>query len=256
MNEYLNHIELLDLYWNRKLSLYQIAKLLNVSSSTIYRLMEKFNIPKRNCGYALHLAMSNHCKLSQKTINWISGEMLGDGCLYSQSKYSAIFDYGSKHWEYINYIADILKSFGIKQSGKIQKRRTHGNNTLFPNAFHYHSCSYVELKILYDKWYPNGKKIIPKDIKLTPITLRQWYIGDGGLFIPNRGRKSIILSTYSFSINGVNLLVEKLNNIGFKVTRRPSNNTIKIWVNSCKDFLNYIGKCPVKCYQYKWQMEG
>ena len=92
---------------------------------------------KRNMSEAFHSARGNHCKLSQEAIEWISGELLGDGCLQSQSKYSALFSYTSKYWEYINYVADTLKSFGIEQIGKIYKYRTNGNVTLFPNTFHY-----------------------------------------------------------------------------------------------------------------------
>lgn len=187
-------------------------------------------------------------------IEWIMGELLGDGNLKSNSKYSAIFRYTSKHWEYIHYIANILKSFGIKQSGKIYKYRTHGNNSLFPNLFTYQSKSYIELKPIYEKWYPNGKKIVPKDTKLTPLTCMQWYIGDGCLCKTIGKNPYIILSTCGFSICNVEWLVKKLNKLGFKTTRQPSNNAIRISPYSTKDFLNYLGKPIVKCYQYKWEV--
>jgi len=219
---------------------------------------------KRKTGKVSHLRQANHCNLSRETIEWLEGEMLGDGCLQSLSKYSARFRYNSKYWEYIHYIADTLRSFGIKQSGKIRKNwkgKTHKNGewvdrpiTLFPKSYYYASKSYVELKPIYDRWYPNRKKIIPRDLKLTPIFLRQEYLGDGCLCKPKKWNPCIELCTYGFPTEDVEWLVGELNNLGFKSTRQPANNIIRISSYSTFDFLNYIGKCPVNCYNYKWEV--
>jgi len=210
---------------------------------------------KRKIGKATHLANANHCKLSKEALEWISGELLGDGCLSSQSKYSALFAYSSKYSEYIHYVSDTLSSFGIKQVGKIRKYRINGSVTLFPNAFYYDSKCYEELKPIYDKWYPepNRKKIIPKDLKLTSLTCRQWLIGDGSLIHHKDGNPYIKLATYGFPFEDVRRLVKQLNELGFKAARQPSNNTIRISAYSTKSFLNYIGNCPCSVYDYKWK---
>jgi hypothetical protein len=46
----------------------------------------------------------------------------------------------------------------------------------------------------------------------------------------------------------------ELLNLGIKTTRqkRKNNDVIYILIQSIKDFLNYIGECPVRCYQYKF----
>ena len=204
---------------------------------------------KRKMSESGHLARGNYCKLSSKALEWINGELLGDGCLSSRSKYSALFIYGSKHYEYIDYVSDTLKAFGIEQAGKIHKKiqKQYGNI-----SYDYASKCYPELKSIRDKWYPNGKKIVPKDIELTPLTLRQHYIGDGSLCKSKKWNSSIILCTNGFSISDVEWLVEQLNNLGFKATRQPARNIIYISSYSTQDFLNYIGECPVNCYNYKW----
>jgi len=204
---------------------------------------------KKRMSLTKHLQQANHCNLSQKAINWINGELLGDGCLFSESLYSAKFAYTSKHTEYIKYIADILKTFGIGQIGKI---RRYYRKELNCYTYHYQSRYYAELYPIYKKWYPEGKKIVPKDIKLTPLTCRQWYIGDGCLEHPINGNPHIRMGTYGFLIEDVRWLVKQLIELGIKATRLPNNNTINISVYSTEDFLNYIKKCPVKCYQYKW----
>lgn len=247
LKEYQNKEWLFNKYWNEELSQKQIRKLCRTTRFTIRYWMKKLNIPRRSSSKSVHLARANHCKLSQKSIEWINGELLGDGSLYSYSPYSAGFTYSSKYLEYCQYVSDTLRSFGIEQSGKIIKKN-------HKNIIHYgyHSRSYKELLPLYQKWYIDGKKAIPKNLRLTPLTIRQHYIGDGSL-IHQGGNTRIILCTCGFSILSVNWLVQKLNNLGFKAMRQPSLNTIHISTYSVKNFLTFIGRCPVKCYQYKWE---
>jgi len=236
-----------DKYIDKKLSSVQIAKICKVRSETIRYQLKKNNIPCRSMSESVHLSKANHCELSIEAIHWLYGELLGDGCLQSISPYSARFQYASKHKEYIKYISDTLKSFGIKRSGRIPKVKKY--NSYY---YQYKSCSYIELLTIYKKWYPEGKKIIPRDIVLTPLVCRQWYIGDGTLKCPVYEKPSIRLCTNGFKIDDVNWLVKQLNNLGFKSTRQPADNVIYISVNSIENYLKYIGRCPVKCYQYKW----
>jgi len=234
-------------YIKEELSSHQIAKLCGISG-TIYWL-HKLNIPIRSGSESTHLRRANHCNLSQEAIEWLNGELLGDGCLLSQSIYSAEFKYGSKYLEYAQYVSDTLKFFGVKQSGKIRKCC---NKKLGNYSYHYQSCSYVELLSIRKKWYPEGKKIVPKDIKLTSLTCRQWVIGDGSLMKSKAGSPYIKLATCGFIISDVKWLIKQLKNLNFKVTRWPSCNTISISIYSTKDFLDYIGKSPVECYSYKF----
>lgn len=236
-------------YLNEKLSTYQIAKLSKTSDVNIIRYLRKYDIPRRSFNECRHLRSGNHCQLSSEAIKWLDGELLGDGCLFSQSIYSARFIYASKYLEYIQYVSNTLKSFGIKQSGKINKRY-HKNMDCY--TYQYSSLTYAELLPIHLKWYPEGKKIVPKDIKLTPLVVRQHYIGDGHLAHPKNSRPYIRLCTNSFSISDVERLITQLIKLGYKAVRQLSNNSIYISTQSTKDFLNYIGKCPVKCYQYKF----
>ena len=239
-----------DKYWKENLTIIQIGKFYNVTKTTIRYWMIKLDIPRHTNSEATHLSEANHCNLPLNLIEWLNGELLGDGNLNSRTSYSACFQYSSKYKEYIQYVSDILDSFRIEQVGKINKIY---HKRLDCYSYHYGSRRYVELLSIYQKWYPNNKKTIPKDIKLTSATCRQWYIGDGCLIHDKRsGRPFIILSTCAFPIKDVERLIEQLINLGFKTTRLPIKNIIRISAFSTKEFLNYIGKCPVKCYQYKF----
>ena len=242
---YKNKEWLYNKYVNEKLTSNQISKMCDIKEVAICNWLRKFNIPIRSRSEASHLSKVNHCNLSQETIEWINGELLGDGSLQSFSKYSAKFTYGSKYKEYIEYVSNTLNYFGIEQVGKIYKRKD--------NNYSYASRAYPELLPIYKKWYPKGRKIVPRDIELTPLVARQWYIGDGCLIHHKKGKPNINLATCSFTIFDVNWLVKQLVNIGLKTTRLYSSNTIHIWSRSTKKFLEYVGQPKVMCYKYKWE---
>jgi len=248
-HKYKNEEWLKKKYIDEKLNSYKIAKLCNITgNATIYNWLRKFNIPIRSYSEAIHLDRANHCDLSGEAIEWINGELLGDGSIYSQSECSARFSYGTQYLEYAQYVSDTLKSFGVEQSGKIKKHYDKRHDVYFYN---YISRFYEEILSIRKRWYPEGKKIIPKDLKLTPLTCRQWYIGDGCLYNRKNRNPSILLAACCFSDKDIFYLINQLNKFGI-ISTKQSRNIIHISACSVKDFLNYIGECPVKCYQYKW----
>jgi len=244
---YKNKEWLYNKYINEKLSSNEIGKECNVKHQTIIRMLRKHDIPVRSSGEGYHIKMGNHSHLSQEAIEWINGELLGDGCIEINSKYSAKFKYGSKYPEYIRYVRDALELFGIGKAGRVYKVY-HKDMDCY--SYHCFSRAYPELLTIHKQWYKEGKKIIPKDIKLTPLTCRQWYIGDGCLTILKHS-KNIVLATYGFLVKDVEWLTEQLNKINIKANRQKKN-AIYLSAYSVEDFLKYIGKCPIECYKYKW----
>ena len=194
----------------------------------------------------------NHCNLTFETLNWINGELLGDGSLESPHLTSASFSYTSKYLEYARYVSTTLASFGVQQSGKLREHYTKGTSG---HAYRYRSHAYIELLPYRVLWYPEGKKVVPRYIQLTPLTCRQWYIGDGCLLHTPASSPRIVISTQGFPKEDVEWLVAQLWEIGIIATRRPSSNTIGISIHSTPYFLKYMGECPVKCYQYKWNVQ-
>ena len=195
---------------------------------------------------------SNSVELRPNMIDWLCGELLGDGSLQSIASPSAKFRYSSKYAECIGYVAKTLDSFGIEQSGRIYRHSNEG--TIYDPTYSYQSLTYPELWMLYDLWYSKGKKVIPKGLMLPSITCRQWYIGDGCLQHRQDRRPFITLCTECFSTEGVDWLVGRLIALGFNTTRQSKSNRVRISSYSTEDFLNYIGECPVECYKYKWDL--
>jgi len=251
--KYKNKEWLKNKYIDEKLNAYKIAKLCNITGhDTINNWLRRFNIPIRSYGEAFHLDRTNHCNLSKEAIEWLNGELLGDGGVYSQSSFSARFSYGTQYLEYIKYISNTLKSFGIKQSGKIKKYYDKRHDVYYYN---YISRFYEELLLIRKRWYQKGKKIIPKDLILAPLTCRQWYIGDGTLYCGKKRKPAILLATCCFSDKEIFYLINQLGKLGIKATKQKRN-IIHISSYSVKDFLDYIGDCPVECYRYKWDYKN
>ena len=235
-------------YIDEQLSIPQISDLCKSGLRTIHKYLVRYNIPRRSPAESVHLKKGNHCKLNKNDINWIQGELLGDGYLSSRCNYSACVGYSSKYSEYIDYISNKLKGFGVKQSGKILKRV--GGFKSF--VYKYTSLNYEELYSLYKSWYPEGKKIVPRNIELSPVTIRQWFIGDGCL-LKAKSYPQIVFCTESFPTCDVEFLISKLGEIGIESTRWLSSNRLHINSRSLADFFSYIGSCPVECYKYKWR---
>jgi hypothetical protein len=238
-------------YCKEKLSTRDMGKMANVGQTTIRKWLHRQEISVRTCGEGTHIKKVNHFIVNKKFEDWISGELLGDGCLFSSSGYSAYILYASKYLEYIDYISGTLEAFGIKQAGHIYKRKT----TYGSLGYHYHSRMYEELKPFHTKWYPHGKKIIPSDLELTPVTLRQLYIGDGSLEKPPKRNPKIRLATCCFTDNETDFLINLFKDIGIIATK-DNRNYLRISTKSVKQFLDYIGECPVSCYKYKWDISS
>ncbi len=112
----------------------------------------------------------------------------------------------------------------------------------------------------YLRWYPEGQdgkrlKQVPDDVVISPTSVMMWYLGDGSVVHPqNESRIMLRISTDGFKREGVELLVEKLNNIGI-VCHRNNENRVQIKARGIPYFFQYIGrKSPVKCYDYKFNL--
>lgn len=200
---------------------------------------ERLSGPKRN-----HIVLTNEIK------QYLDGELLGDGCMYARSQGNPYFKYSSKHYEYAYWLTYIFHRNGI-QTSNVKKRfiKLKNKDKLYLSHSFY-TKRYVEFQGVRKRWYPNGKKIVPQDIILTPIVLRQWYIGDGYL----QNHRSITLFTDCFSVSNLNLLVANLERIGIKANIQMDR-WIYLGARNCEKFFEYIGKCPeeiIGVYGYKW----
>ena len=220
-------------------SITTIAKEIKCDKEGLRIYFKKFNIRTRSCVERSCLRHRKKVSLSKKQKEILEGLILSDFHISKHSKKSeqARVSFGFKYKEFAEEI--IKELIDLDFPPIYQDKKT--------NCFHSKSKSFVEIGDFHKRWYKDGKKIIPKDLKLTPEVCYWWYLGDGS--IVDYGIK---LSTDGFDLKFVKFLVRSLNDIGFQSTYIESNR-IRIKSESVDDFLNYIGKCRVSCYKYKWK---
>ena len=188
------------------------------------------------------------------------GALLGDGSLilHEHGK-NANFSYTSKSKQHVEYVSNPFKKYwsseGIKQC-------TYYDNRTNKEYGRYVMRTYTN-EVFTDernKWYKNGTKIIPKDLKLTPLMCKIWYIGDGGICHSNRS-EWIKLSTQCFSKEEQEeILLPQLSQFEATLMKADVGKNqqrqyyIYIPHRKEKEFLDYIGECPFDDYLYKWRI--
>lgn len=217
------------------------------------RIIKEYN--KSDASIARKLSAARHLEISDELEEIIYGELLGDASVQISSSISARYTQSNKHKEYIFWLFDLLSSFGLEWNRKTKGYRTEKGGIGFPAK----TYSYPELMDIRKKWYPNGKKIVPEDIRLTPTVVKHWYYGDGW-FSDSRGiLGSIGFATNGFTFEDVELLIKKLRKIDMKATiacDESGGYTIRIAETySVRNFFTYIGSCDkeiANIYGYKF----
>lgn len=183
------------------------------------------------------------------------GWVLGDGGLrLPKHGINPYFIYTDKHLEYIEYVQKFLNSYNIET--KIFLNKT-------TKCYQLKSLAYPEFLEFYNLFYgyegtkPNGqkRKILP-NITLTPIILKNWYIGDGCscTYSPKCDlHRGMIENEHKNEF-----MIEQLSKIcgGCKCYTHKTSFTYYFNNTELKNLLNYIGDCPVECYKYKWIIKG
>lgn len=246
MKQYKNSNWLRNQYWGENRSIRVVAKECGCPSHrTIRYWMMKFSIPRRDAIESRTL-IANHVSITKELTAFLNGLLLGDGhlALVQRTKKSACYQHTDKHREYLEWLVGKLDSFGLAQSGKIRSYES----TMGRVVYQVRTRHYRELKPLRDFWYPSGKKRVPKTLVLDPITLKNWYIGDGCLF-----KKILKIACNMFTMREKNKLIGLMLNLGIKATiNGPS---LYIRRSSHDTFFEYILSSEPEvpsCYAYKF----
>ena len=120
---------------------------------------------------------------------------------------------------------------------------------------------YNELDKLRDLFYPEGKKIIPKDINkilTSPISLAVWFIDDGTLDYRPKDHCAFHLCTNCFTKEDTSKLIDVLkNNFGivsslhYTLCRGKRHCRIYIGAQGRDRFIELITPYILDCFKYK-----
>jgi hypothetical protein len=187
-------------------------------------------------------------------IEQIDGFLLGDGGISHNKRCknsrAARLCCGVKYKEFANYLMLPFLNLGAKVAKNNSKSMNQGY--VFSGSTRHHPDIYRQ----YLRWYPenkNGQRIKqpPEDVRITKDSLLKWYLGDGSVVVQNN-TISLRLSTDGFSIDKVEMLVDRLRSKGI-LSHRTAENRIMINANGIPSFFNIIGrKSPIECYNYKF----
>lgn len=146
---------------------------------------------------------------------YISGKLLGDGCITVQSKRKPRFQFihTASDYKWCYHCYQQLSTYIPLNPPTYSKIMDCRISRKFTERYIVQSKTSEIITILESIWYINRKKIIPIDFLdkyLDERTLAWWYLDDGHLKIDNGIPRKIILSTDSFSHHENHQLIELL----------------------------------------------
>lgn len=186
----------------------------------------------------------NKIVLSNELREIILGNLLGDGCIRKgKSNIRNSYSHVDKNLEYILWLESKFNDSGIETYHNQSKQKS--------RCFYFQTNTYDVFSEFRNMFYKNDKRITPKNIELTPIILRQWFISDG---TASKQLERVFIAKYSTDDN---LLSQLKYLFGDSCAYYPEQgrNTGKYYIprKYLDSFYSYIGKSPVKCYEYKWK---
>lgn len=168
----------------------------------------------------------------------MTGTLLGDRSLVKKYEGGGTyykFAQSIKHSDYLYHIFDLFKACGYVNMDKPSE----GTSVLKGGGVHkwlqFTTKSYSEWNSLKAEWYVNNIKVIPANIKLTPVRLAYWFMDDGGW-----NGKAIHLATNSFTREDTLRLMDILKTQYNLKCSLHSRNRIYIWARSCPEFISIV----------------
>ena len=248
--------ELYQKYIIENLSQQKVADYFNVSVDTIKRNLKMYNISSHtNKDW-----MTNEpIQLTQRQQEIINGALLCDGSIVKPKKgLNAYFSYLSKSEEHVRAVCTELEDYVSPgfyyKYEEIYDKRTDKSYS----RYSFRTLTNPTFTELYNMWYKNNIKIVPKNLILTPLTCLIWYLGDGELAQSStRASGYILLCTDSFIKEDIEkYLLPQLSNFSATLVEHGYNK-YRIYIPriKVKEFLEYIGPCPVEDYQHKWNIQ-
>lgn len=191
--------------------------------------------------------------LSDEQLQFLNGCLLGDGNLKKWKN----FRYSSSKLDHVEYVYSMFIKLASPKfkNGPVKKDNFSKKTGKIYTQYDFETQCNITFRKLRQKWYPEDKKIVPRDLKLTQLTCLMWYVGDGSL---EKKSQTITLSTNGFVENDVDFLVKLLNELDFEARKQSKKHQYIIYIprRKTQKFLDYICSCPIKSYTYKWNYKS
>lgn len=190
--------------------------------------------------------------LLAQELDILDGHLLGDGSVFKTGKdrIHCVYAHACVKAEYLNWL---VSSTYFLSDRKIYEYNVFDKRTLkVYNRYQIKSLSHEVFTKARQRWYPDGKKILPKDLVISRRGLLRFYMDDGSWH-----KNGMYLATNDFSVDDVCTLQEKITKFcGFQlgIHKTGKEGVYKLFIRKKdrKQFIDIIGFCPVSCYSYKW----
>ncbi len=184
-------------------------------------------------------------KLTSEQEQVLIGGLLGDFYLYQNKNHinaGIACSRSAKDKGYAKFEFSLFKDFcnsGVKEKSYFDER----TNKTYHGVWFRTRVSEV-FTPYKNKWYPNGTKIVPSDLKLTPLICAIWFCDDGSVIRKSEKSLQLQLATDGFTKDEVEFLAELLSkelHELFLVYPKEGNYVIHGHTNATIKFIKYIG---------------
>lgn len=219
----------------------EIAKEAGYSRSKVNRLLNKYGIERDR-------ANSFQVGVRIEDYPIIIGGVLGDASISQRGERSARYRHDDTYREYLEYLKEevpaLFEGNSVKESDS-------------QDIYYLQSKTCVDMYWLRRVLYYKDDKVFPHTNTIQSRALKHWYIGDGTLRKGNAPEISCRWIGQSNIMAAIECLKKTLDTE--QITIRgpyPREDSIDISIAFNGDargkFFDYIGDCPVGCYEYKW----
>lgn len=217
-----------------------------------------------------HWSKNDDCDypdFTQRQIEILTGVLMGDGWVDSQSGgRKPIMRCKMITPDYLFYLnkefGNMSNGFSLLLTGEESAKQArdsgfqpNANASDYSDIYEWRTISHPKIK-QFSVWYSSGEKIFPSDLKLTPTTLKNWYVCDGNW--DNSGtcnRIQIGISNESERTETITKIFRKSNLPEPRYNKWTKNgNThckIEFTVEDSKTIWQYMGE-PLPGFDYKW----
>lgn len=180
------------------------------------------------------------------------GLLISDGYIEKHRECrNSCFGYDCKHIRYIEYIKYLFEEQHFVFYANCPYTRTY---VQFPQSVSYSIKTKVDTYFTEqrERWYPQGKKIIPRDFHISPTVVSLWICGDGCLSYKwGKKKASLALYTNCFSLEDRTFIQSQFLDLGIK-SNFDKRSVMNFGVHDTPKIFEYCGLSPCDCYNYKW----
>lgn len=175
----------------------------------------------------------------------VVGCLLGDGAMRCKTNALLEVNHSIRQRDYVDWKYQKLRRL---VSTPPKSRRGNGNRM----AYRFTTRSIPELTKFHRWFYPRGRKSIPSDLELEPMSLAIWVMDDG-----SKSYRAMYLNTQQFPMKEQRLLIGKLEGrfgILASVNRDKHYSRIRISVKSVSRLYEIVKPYILPMFDYKFPL--